>query len=100
MCVNFFASLPLFICYSEIVFYVYIKNCLFFLIAALNDILVWLNLIYLTSPLWMDIMVISQSFYKALMNFFIISHRVLRGNLDVRTVNAPWVITVSMCKRG
>lgn len=29
-----------------------------------------------------------------------ISHRVLRGNLDRPTMNAPWVITMSMCIKG
>lgn len=79
---------------------VYVKNYEFFLTAMFNSTFVWLYLIYLISPPGTDIVVIFSLLLldKALMNF--VFPRVLRGNLDRPTMNAPWVITMSTCTRG
>lgn len=67
--------------------------------AALNSTPVWLYLIYLISPLRINVIFILFVLQSS-DEFPHISHRVLRGNLGRPTTNAPWVITVSVCIRG
>lgn len=104
VCKCFFISLPLFLIQKyviDIALYVFLESCLF-LTAALNSTFVQLYLIYLISLLWLNIgLFLLFCYYRQRSDEFrCISHRVLRGSLGRPTMNAPWVITTSMCIRG